>query len=223
MNKSMVNLNARANLAQPPNFASQYLYPTGRFCYQCSVEAIKVVFAAAMIEIMAANALYGTKLAPRRIWQITMEGPFQEEVIFRGIVQSGIGLIQAAINRYIIRRELTPREIELQKLVRIHLTAFIFAAAHLKLSYSSLNLRLKNLVFCYLSGVAYGQLREKYETISLPFLFHGTSNVLGCYFAIAPTLFAQRFCQAALYSNLAFAYALGNSEWISGCFRNSRI
>ena len=171
---------------------------------------------------MAVNALYGSKLAPRRIWQITMEGPFKEEVIFRGFVQSGIGFIQAGVKRYIMRRELTPREIEVQKLVRIHLTAFVFAAAHLKLSYSSMNLRLKNLVFCYLSGVAYGHLREKYGTISLPFLFHGTSNVLGCYFAIAPTLSSKRICEGALHANLLIAYLLGNSEWISEGIRNAR-
>ncbi|MBA2369691.1 MAG: CPBP family intramembrane metalloprotease [Candidatus Protochlamydia sp.] len=218
----MYNLTPNSDLAaEHPIFTDRYLRPAGRFFYQSSIEAIKMMLAAVVLDFMATNALYGTKLAPRRVWQIAVRDPFIEEIGFRGLVQSGIGLIQEGVSRYVIQRELTPREKELQKLVRIHLTAFIFAAAHFNVNYSITNFRIKNLVYCYVSSVVYSHLKENHKTLSLPYLFHGTGNVIALYFSIAPTLTSKRICEGAVYANLACALALANSEWLHACVRDA--
>lgn len=112
---------------------------------------------------------------------IVVQAPLFEEVIFRGFLLSGIHALQKGWNRVILKRELTKEEETIQRLFRIHVSAFIFALIHY-LEKIPFLLSTKKLVcltlLSYFAGVLYGHLTEKSHTLSVSFLAHGIHNLL---------------------------------------------
>jgi membrane protease YdiL (CAAX protease family) len=140
------------------------------------MEVVKIVAATVFLEI-ASHYLFSHKKFEWKIRTLTVVIPIIQEIFFRGFIQGGIRFVQDGWNDYVVKRELTQNEIMIQKTWRIHLTALIYGAAHLRNSNSDYYAKYAQGIWFYLRGVSYGYLNEKYRTLSANILAHGISNI----------------------------------------------
>lgn len=102
---------------------------------------------------------------------------------------------------------------KIQQVFRIHLAAFIFAAAHLLNPHPNKASALTQLIWTYLGGVVYGYLSEKYCSLIPGILAHGINNFL----AISGTVYPNQvpYLLLALLVNRIASYLLGASKIFS--------
>lgn len=155
-------------------------HPVIRFPIQATIELVKIVAATAFLELLS-QALFKkgsySKQWKAPIFFITVTAPFVEEFIFRGIVLRGIHVLGKGAKCVILRRELTENEVLIGQIVRIQISAILFAAVHLFNPYPR-NVLIKQFVGAYVYGNLLGYLSEKYQTLSVAILAHGMNNSL---------------------------------------------
>jgi membrane protease YdiL (CAAX protease family) len=173
------------------------------------VESAKICVVYCVLNQISLFSLLGTPLAPRRFLQIIVSDPLKEELCYRGALYTISRMYQYSLHKWIHGREASEEEQQLQKKACIHLTAAFFAASHIFVPYSSTYFRVKNLAYCYLNGVAYGYLASKFQTLSIPYLFHGTNNLLGCCLSMSKNPQVKNIYKTGIFANLFFAYYLG--------------
>lgn len=101
--------------------------------------------------------------------------PLLEELLFRGLLQQSIHVMQKGWN-YCRKKELTAEEERVQQVVRVRMTAFVFAAMH----YGNNSDPLYQFMSCistFSSGITYGYLSEKYSSLAPSLLVHGLNNL----------------------------------------------
>ncbi len=99
---------------------------------------------------------------------------------------------------------------QLQQIFRIHLAAFIFAAAHLSNTHSNKAIALTQLVWSYMGGVIYGYLSEKYHSLAPSILAHGFNNAIATSMRVYPERVSHLLL--ALFANRLGSYLLGNTS-----------
>lgn len=145
------------------------------------------------------------------VYSSGVDGPIIEEVVYRFGLLQGIHLIQKfflgrcslqlchRVNRRGEGEEVNDREqvnAKLNRIVRVHLSAIIFAAHHLLISrsYSKISIAV-NFINSYMGGAIYGSLTEECRSLAPAILAHGISNIgvsfvnptqasMGCYLAL---------------------------------------
>lgn len=139
--------------------------------------ALKVVY-----ECLELLSLYLTKgVSPEAtviIRATVVIAPIVEEIFFRGIVLTSIHLIQSLYNKCILKRELKKEEKLREQKIRVHLSAFVFAAIHLQNPHKSISSAFIQFIEAYVVGVSYAYLSEKYHSLSITTLSHGIHNAL---------------------------------------------
>ncbi len=158
-------------------------HPVTQVAFQMVKEVVKIV--AVKIFLDLANQQIQKKLTYSTKWQvaivhIVVTAPMIEELIFRGILLNGVRLLEKGVHFFILRREPTDQEERIEQIVRIHFSAFLFAAIHLMNPYSP-GVLLMQFVCTYIDGAAYGYLNEKYHSLAPSILGHGLNNI----FAVA--------------------------------------
>jgi hypothetical protein len=174
-----------------------------------TLEISYIAMAVLMLDSATTAIFAGKQLDDRNIRFITVVAPLTEEVIFRGIIQHGIGLGQWGWNRFVIKKELTEEELAIQRTWRVQVTAFVFGAAHLRNSKPS----ALQVVWSYFGGVTYGYLSEKYGTLSLSILSHGLNNILAMTMIFYPQTI--KVLWIAVFANRIFSYQLGTRNTAS--------
>lgn len=206
-------------MLEPRAFTDHYIvpvinHPISRFVRGTAVELIKIVAAKIFLECVLEKALSQAKMPVKAAWTIAVAAPVIEEIIFRGAVQRGIGLAQKGWNYYVIQRELTQEELAVQRTWRVQISAIVFAAVHLTNFHPTKVSKLVQFTWCYLGGVAYGYLSDRYKSLSVSILAHGFNNMLiVCVAAYADPKIALT-CLAGIVINPVAAYTLGKPEWI---------
>ncbi|WP_213106135.1 CPBP family intramembrane glutamic endopeptidase [Candidatus Protochlamydia amoebophila] len=174
------------------------------------VEMVKIIAVKILLEEVT-KVLFSSKQLPGiNARLITVVGPIVEEVFFRGMLQRGIGIIQAGWNRFVIKRELSKQEIMSHSAWRIHVTAIIFGLAHVNNSHSNYVSMFFQITWCYMGGVSYGYLSEKYQTLSVSILAHSINNILAISLMVYPK-FNELTLLALVANNIAFC-VLGTSS-----------
>jgi hypothetical protein len=172
---------------------------------------ISYIAMAVLILDKATTAIFpaGSRLGGMNIRFVTVIAPLAEEVIFRGIIQRGIGIGQWGWNRFVLKRELTEEELAIQRIWRVQVTAFVFGAAHLTNPKPS----ALQFVWCYVGGVTDGYLSEKYRTLSLSILSHGLNNILATSIMFYPKNI--NIILIVIIANPIFCYLLGTRNTAS--------
>ena len=106
------------------------------------------------------------------------KAPIVEEILFRGLFQPGIGLLQKGNNRIKLwfGNETSKKDLVSQEKFRVYTTAAIFGLAHL----TNLNKSLFQVVHSFHGGLAYGYLKEKTDSIAPSIIFHAANNAISC-------------------------------------------
>jgi hypothetical protein len=108
--------------------------------------------------------------------------------------------------------ELTVEEekVQLQQIFRIHVSTFIFAAAHLSNPHTSKASVITQCVWSYFGGVTYGYLIEKYDSLAPSILAHGFNNSL----VVAARIYSEfaPYLLLALLANRLACYLLGTTS-----------
>ncbi len=110
------------------------------------------------------------KYSSQQILLTVVVVPILEEIIFRGVVLRAIQLCQKAL--------INEEEERTQRVFRVHLSALIFAAAHLGNPHENVSSALIQFTWAYIAGVTFGYVSEKYQTLSISILAHGLHNGL---------------------------------------------
>ncbi|CUI17530.1 hypothetical protein PNK_1925 [Candidatus Protochlamydia naegleriophila] len=189
-------------------------HPVSQFVTATVVELVKIVAAKMFLEILLERALGQAKMPVKAVWTIAVAAPVIEEIIFRGVLQRGVGLVQKGWNHFVTQRELSQEELAVQRTWRIQITAIVFAAAHLMNPHSSTAAKLTQFTWCYVGGVAYGYLSDKYKTLSVSILAHGFNNMLALCIATYADPRVTLVCLAAVVINPIASYTLGKPEWV---------
>ncbi|WP_042281448.1 CPBP family intramembrane glutamic endopeptidase [Candidatus Protochlamydia sp. R18] len=173
-------------------------------------EMMKIIVVKILLEEVTKTLFSSKQLPGINVRLITVVGPAVEEFFFRGMLQRGIGITQAGWNRFVIKRELSKQEIISQRAWRIHVTAIIFGVAHATNSHSNYANKFTQITWCYMGGVTYGYLSEKYQTLSVSILAHSINNILAISLMVYPK-FNELTLLALVANNLAFC-VLGTSS-----------
>lgn len=104
--------------------------------------------------------------------------PIYEEIVFRGIIQRGIDLCQKIWHQFGGKGKLTLEDRKAQQVFRIRLSALIFASTHLFIPHPNYFIKLLQFGWTFLVGMTYGNLSEKYSTLSPSMVAHGLNNAL---------------------------------------------
>lgn len=173
----------------------------------CTVvsETIKIIAAKIFLEFLGNTFLVGRnpRITQSEIYKTIVLAPVSEEIIFRLIIMQGIHLTQKGWN-CIWKEELTERDLKIQQVFRVFLSAFIFGAAHLLNPHQNLTSALTQFTWTFIAGVLYGYLSEKYQTISVSILFHGINNFLAFGGGnVYPVKYAGYFIAAVLVNKVA--------------------
>ncbi len=191
------------------HLVNQYIKPAVYSAYPLArlmtIEAIQIVAVGIFLEVTRSFFLQATaRLSQRDIFCITFVAPMAEEIIFRGVIVHVIHELQKGWN-YVLKKELTEEEQRVQQLFRIHLSASLFALAHLTNSHKNATSALIQFSWTYLAGVSYGYLHEKYHTLSISMLAHGVNNLL----AVSGMIFKRSsLCLIAIIVNQLVFYVL---------------
>ncbi len=154
-------------------FIENYVEPVilHRVCqiaFRVVVEIVKIVAAKMFLELLCRRFLLeNANLSSQKIFLIVVVSPVVEEILFRGLLLGTIYLAQKA--------DIGEREKRAQ---RVHISALFFAAAHLANPHPTITSALIQFTWCYMGGITYGYLTEKYHTLSVGILAHGFNNAL---------------------------------------------
>lgn len=157
-----------------------------------------------------------------KIWKqspftIIVQGPILEECLFRGVILAGILLLQTLyydiVNTFykMVWKQEAPEDERFQQVFRVYLSAFIFAAVHLKNPHQNVQGACHQFIWTYLLGVSYGYLTEKYKNLAESILFHGVNNFLTTLTLQCPPQLVP-YCVVAIFVNQAAAYALAVTD-----------
>lgn len=116
---------------------------------------------------------------------IVFKAPVYEELIFRGVLQKGIGLLYTS-ERYIeswfrnksISEITTPGTMQIERTLRIGITAVVFGLAHALNPHSSLASKAFQVIHSTLGGIEYGALLEETNTLAYSILGHAANNFI---------------------------------------------
>lgn len=196
------------------HFVEHYIDPIiqHRACqvaFQIALEIVKIVAAKIFLDYLGKRLLNdASKMSPREVFIITVFAPVIEEIIFRGALLRGIHVMQKGWN-HVQGHELSEEEERTQQTFRVHLSALIFAAAHLLNPHKNVASALVQFTWTYFGGVTYGYLSEKYRTLSVNILAHGFNNSLAVAARIYPPHFAPLFLVAIIVNKLgAYIFAV---------------
>jgi membrane protease YdiL (CAAX protease family) len=165
------------------------LHPICQIAYRVMLESIKMVAASHFLDILVERLKRkATHLALNsinvHIKILIVVAPLMEELMFRGVILQGVHLLQKTWNEY-AGNQLTQEDEKSQQAFRVRLSAFSFAAAHLFTSKSKIAAAIQFLL-CYESGLQWGYISEKYQTLSVGFLSHGLNNACSAAIQIYP-------------------------------------
>lgn len=153
-------------------FVLQTSYKIGLECAKATLIAI-VIFAAIKLTVPA--ALCGSAITT------VIVAPVLEEILFRGILLTGVEFAQKGYNqvyRWKQNYEPSAEDLEAQKIFRVRTTAFIFGLVHLT-NHATLNFSaIYQVTSCTISGLSYGYLKEKTNSIALPIIGHARNNAI---------------------------------------------
>jgi membrane protease YdiL (CAAX protease family) len=196
-----------------------------RIIYKAVTEVVAVVAATVFVNVMAQRILMSlanhsmrvlTPMAetsvPQYIKAVVIVAPVMEEILFRGICQSSIQLTQSFQNRFISLP--SAADLEKQKILRIRCSALFFGLAHLY-GHTSAKSALIQCSVATLVGVAYGHLKEKYQTISIGILAHGIHNALICLALINQETVAMPILICSSFALDFFWYKLGTAKEVT--------
>ena len=157
-------------------FIENYIEPVihHRVCqiaFRVVTEIVKILAAKIFLELLCRRFLPGNaNLSSKKIFLDVVVAPVVEEILFRGIFLGTIYLAQKA--------DIGEGEERIQRVFRVHLSALFFAAAHLANPHPDMTSALLQFAWCYVGGVTFGYLTEKYHTLSVGILAHGFNNAL---------------------------------------------
>ena len=181
------------------NYIEPVIYhPITQLAFQFAIEVVKIVAAKMFLEFLGKRFLNETsKMKPREVFIITVFAPVVEEILFRGILLRSIHAMQKVLNNQNGLTEEAP-----QQKFRVHLSAFIFAAAHLTNPHKTMTSALMQFTWTYFGGLSYGYLSEKYNTLSVSILAHGFNNFLAVAIGMYPGHLAPFFLLAVVANKL---------------------
>lgn len=135
-------------------------------------EVAKVVAATALLSFAAYVLIASNPAYSIEILDVVVLTPVLEEIVFRTIIQEKIiHNIQRVLNYSY--GSTTEEQLENQKVLRIRITGVLFGLAQLR---HPNQVKIVKCFFGILSGITYGYLSEKYETVAAPILAHGLNN-----------------------------------------------
>ncbi len=201
-------------IIEPRPFTEHYVKPAihyvGQFMIGTVAEVTKIVAAQIFLKYLLQKVLSESKTPMKEMMISVVAIPVIEEILFRGCIQRGIGLVQKGWNYFVIQRELSPRELDVQRTWRVQMSAIIFAAAHLTNPHRNMGHKLTQFTWAYMGGVAYGYLSDKYQSLSVSILVHGFNNMLVAYAAS----YQSSEVLSWLIINKVAAYTLGTTDMI---------
>lgn len=125
------------------------------------------------------------------------QAPVIEELIFRGVLQNGIGLLLkigrcgfAKVKNQTVSEFSTESVLAVERKITIGLAAVIFGLAHATNAHSSLAAKIFQVVHATLGGIEYGALLEETNTLAYSILGHAANNciVVACYVGMISTI-----------------------------------
>lgn len=124
----------------------------------------------------------------RAVYQSVVVAPIFEETVMRGIFQPAIRLVQ---RRWNLHPE-DARTKRIEQVVRIQLSALVFALTHL-VKEGSFLMRMRIAGWAYTGGLVYAHLSEKTNSLALPIFLHGLNNALALttFFFPSPLTYAS--------------------------------
>jgi len=124
------------------NDVGDFLVTAGKFVFNAAVEVVKDVAAKVFLELSVVylfSYAKKVKLAYTIVRTNVVTAPIGEEIIFRGIVQRGVGLCQTGWNRFFYCQQPSKKTLERQKAIRIMLTGALFGLSHYRQDSTSLS------------------------------------------------------------------------------------
>lgn len=184
----------------------------------CLEKVERVVAVIAFLDQLRQNFITKTvKVWKQNPFIIIVQAPISEEFLFRGVTLAGILLLQIMyydiVNAFckMVGKQKAPEDKRFQQIFRVYLSAFIFAAVHLKNPHENIQGACQQFIWTYLLGVSYGYLTEKYENLAESILFHGLNNFLTTLTLQCPPQLVP-YCVVAIFVNQAAAYALAITD-----------
>lgn len=146
---------------------------------------------------------------------ININPPLMEEVLCRGYVKATYFMTEWAkfifcrTNAYskdVQKKQMTEEEKrdQIQQVFRIHLSALIFAAAHLSNPHPNKTSALIQFTWTYIGGIIYGYMCEKYHSLAPGILAHGFNNGLALARKAYSPLIAPYLLLGQLVSRISF-------------------
>ena len=170
-------------------FIENYIEPVihHRVCqiaFRVVAEIVKIVAAKMFLEFTCRRFLSeNSKYSSQKILLTVVTIPILEEIIFGGFILRPI---------YMMQKDAVSEEEKLnQRVFRVHLSALIFAAAHLSNPHENVKSALIQFTWAYAAGVTFGYVSEKYQTLSVSILVHGIHN--GIYVAVTSGLYSEKY------------------------------
>jgi hypothetical protein len=139
------------------------------------------------------------------VFTIQCSLPLECDLIYH-VIKKGISLIELPLDEGVELSE----EQKIQMVFRVHLSALIFASAHLSNPHTTKAQALLQFVWTYLGGIIYGYLTEKYHSLAPSIIMHGINNSL----ATASAIYSKKLdvLVIALISNRIFGYMLAVTQ-----------
>jgi hypothetical protein len=176
------------------------------------VEIIKVVAARIFLELLSRCLAVGrSEFLAKEINLGVVKAPVIEEVLFRGCLVPCIYFTQRIYNRIMKKPKLTATDQRIQQIFRVHLSAFIFAIAHLLNPHATVASALIQVGAAYTAGVSYAYIYEKYQTLSITMLAHGIHNALAIFIEDIPGAHVPFLIVALVIHNIG-CYVLGTTD-----------
>lgn len=207
------NLSAQNNLAYGAKDTTVW-HRAFNFALKLIVETIKIAATAIFLHLLTQKFLISrvgdvASFYDLKISTVTVQAPIIEEIFCRGWPFIASRLSQIGW-KYFRGHELWDAEYQCQSAIEIHLSALAFAAAHLA-NPQSVATTVAQFATTYFYGVKYGYIVEKYRTLSLPILLHGTHNILAVA-AVQVYPQAQFFLCLGIIANACAAHAFAMTD-----------
>lgn len=147
-----------------------------RGSYWVVAEAVKVMAVLVFLDFLRKRfTLSDADFINRHLIAEVLHAPLLEELLFRGLYQQSMHVMQKGWN-LCRKKELTAEEERVQQAVRVITTAVFFAVGH----YKNNRHPLYQFVSCassFSAGISYGYLTEKYFSLAPALLVHGLNNL----------------------------------------------
>lgn|GEM_PF-2683678 len=206
-------------------FSYNYIEPiihhaANQWVFRVLLEVIKVVAAKIFLNYLVKclfNELGTQKASYRKIYANVVFAPLIEEIIFRFFILKAIHLIGYIASLPLldlddVEEDKVKQQEKRQEMIRVHLGAFIFAAAHLLNPHRDKIHALIQFSWSYLGGVTYGYLTERYDSLAPAILSHGLNNYVAILGITCPEI-SKTLIVLALVINRVVSYVL--------CFKGS--